>query len=436
MANNKHLTLEDRTTIEAMLSEKASFNSIAKALDKHPTTISKEVRNRLTYVQSGSIHKKYNSCVHRYDCTKENICLKCESVQKYSFCRNCPTCNKSCPDFEKYECKKLLKPPYVCNGCREKSSCCLEKRIYKAKDAHKEYRYVLSELRSGTVFSEEELLYFDSVITPLVQQKQSPHHICVTNKDSLMVSERTIYRMIDSQLISAKNIDLPRKVRYRIRKKTVPMKVDKGCRIGRNYMDYINYIDENPDVPVVELDTVEGKQNTPVLLTIHFVKAEFMLAYIRDRNDSQSVIDIFENLYSVLGEDNFKAIFKVCLADNGSEFSNPSAIEFDSLSQQRTRIFYCNPNAPQQKGSAERNHEFIRYFIPKGTDMTAFSQSDISLMMDHINSYSRESLGNKCPYDMFEFMYGSEILRLLSCNKIPPQNVTLSKAVFNGGGND
>ena len=34
-------------------------------------------------------------------------------------------------------------------------------------------------------------------------------------------------------------------------------------------------------------------------------------------------------------------------------------------------------------------------------------------MMDHINSYSRESLGNKCPYDVFSFLYGQEILDLL-----------------------
>ena len=33
----------------------------------------------------------------------------------------------------------------------------------------------------------------------------------------------------------------------------------------------------------------------------------------------------------------------------------------------------------------------------------------ICLMMDHINSYSRESLGNKCPYDVFSFLYGQEM---------------------------
>jgi len=71
-------------------------------------------------------------------------------------------------------------------------------------------------------------------------------------------------------------------------------------------------------------------------------------------------------------------------------------------------------------------------FIPKGTDIGNYSQNDINLMMNHINSYSWESLGDKCPYDTFAFMYGEDVLSILSCNKIPPQEVTLSKSVFNG----
>lgn len=230
------------------------------------------------------------------------------------------------------------------------------------------------------------------------------------------------------------NMDLPRKIRYRARKKTVPLKVDKACRIGRGYNDFLSFMGQFPDTPVTELDSVEGSRGGKVLLTLHFVKAELMLAFLRDHNDSQSVIDIFERLYLELRPDRFMEIFKVCLADNGPEFSNPKAIEFDRQGNQRTHLFYCDPNAPYQKGSAERNHEFIRCFIPKGCDFSAYSQADISLMMDHINSYTRKSLGGKCPYDMFRFLYGQEILDLLECHKIPPQDVTLNRSIFHKEG--
>ena len=102
----------------------------------------------------------------------------------------------------------------------------------------------------------------------------------------------------------------------------------------------------------------------------------------------------------------------------------------------RTRMFYCDPQAFYQKGSAERNHEFIRMFIPKRKSLDNFTQSDISLMMDHINSYTRESLGNKSPYDMFEFLYGKEALDLLGCHRISPNDVTLNRSIFRKESND
>ena len=143
------------------------------------------------------------------------------------------------------------------------------------------------------------------------------------------------------------------------------------------------------------------------------------------------MIAVFDQLYEKLGHKNFTRIFQLCLTDNGSEFSNPAAIEYNDKGERRTRLFYCDPSAPYQKGSAERNHVFIRMFIPKGTDFSAYSQSQISLMMDHINSYGRESLGNRSPYEMFAFLYGQEVLDLLECHKIPSGNVTLNKSVFN-----
>lgn len=94
-----------------------------------------------------------------------------------------------------------------------------------------------------------------------------------------MVSERTIYRFVDSRIFSAMNLDLPRKVRYSARKKAVHVKVDKACRINRTYEDFKTFMHSHPDYPLVELDSVEGKRGSKVLLTIHFVKAEFMLAF-------------------------------------------------------------------------------------------------------------------------------------------------------------
>lgn len=430
MANNKHLTIYDRTIIEDGLKKNYSFSKIASLLDKSISTISKEVRLHSKSIRTGGFRTQYNACSHRSTCEKKNICFVCHSSRHYKFCKSCSMCNSFCPDFDKVSCRKLSKPPYTCNGCSNRPHCTLEKCFYSATEAHDSYKSLLSECRSGLSFSEADLKHFDETITPLIKQGQSPHHICLTQRDSIMVSERTIYRLIDARLISAMNIDLPRKVRFKPRKNPVHLKVDKACRIGRDYSCFLDLMKSNPDLPVTQLDSVEGKKGGKVLLTIHFVKSELMLAFIRDYNDSKSVTDIFNYIYDTIGHELFSKIFQVCLADNGSEFSNPSAIEFTSDGIKRASVFYCNPSAPYQKGSAERNHEFIRYFIPKGIDLEPYNQQDISLMMNHINSYARPSLADKTPYDMFAFMYGQEILDLLGCHLIPPQEVTLNKSIF------
>ena len=430
MANNKHLTFDNRNTIESMLKHKTTFAKIAKAIDKDPSTISKEIRLHCYSKRTGGKYINYNACSLRSTCDKSRICRNCHSYRKYKLCRSCSMCNKFCKDFQPISCQKLTKPPYVCNACSFCDHCTLEKRFYSAQLAQESYRKSLSESRSGISLSESEIKYLDELVTPLIQKQQSPHNICVNNKDSIMVSERTLYRLIDARVLSAMNLDLPRKVRFSARKNKVHVKVDKKCRIGRDFDCYKTYMEEHPDTLTVQLDSVEGIRGGKVLLTIHFVKAEFMLAFIRDHNDSKSVINIFNYLYEILGSELFRTLFQLCLADNGSEFSNPTAIEYDGKETQRTRIFYCNPSAPYQKGAAERNHEFIRYFIPKGTDLANYTQADISLMMDHINSYGRPSLGNKSPYDMFAFLYGEDVLRILECHKIRPNDVTLNKSIF------
>ena len=126
----------------------------------------------------------------------------------------------------------------------------------------------------------------------------------------------------------------------------------------------------------------------------------------------------------------YKRLFKLILTDNGSEFSNPTAIEYDKNRKLITKIFYCDPNASFQKGCCENNHEFIRRIISNGVDLGNYSQEQISLMMSHINSYARKSLGAKTPFDVFAFTYGEDTLKKFNITKIPPDDVKLKPSLL------
>ena len=136
-----------------------------------------------------------------------------------------------------------------------------------------------------------------------------------------------MYNNVDAQLFDIRNIDLPRKVKYRPRYKQPEFKVDKGCRIGRNYADFQKLLESNPETTIVQMDSVIGRVGGKCLLPIQFVETSFMLAFLRDANTSASVIQIINLLDQTLGSKTFDRLFPVILTDNGSEFSNPKAIE-------------------------------------------------------------------------------------------------------------
>ena len=358
MGTFKQFSLEERITIQSELNSRKSFKTIAEQLNKAPSSISREVRRHIEQKESGSYGRQFNDCINRSSCTLENVCQGAFPCSR-KLCRNCKKCKDFCSFYSKEICQKLGTPPYVCNGCEKRLKCTLEKSLYKAVTAEETAKLLLRESRSGISVAEDEIQRIDGIVTPLVMQGQSIHHICCSNKDSIMLSERTIYNYVNDRVFTAKNIDLPRKVRYRPRKKAnTRIKVDKTCGVGRGYNDFLAFMESTEQSAVVQMDTVIGRQGGKILLTLSFVSSSFMLAFLRDANTSKSVTDIFQMLWEVLGKEHFIELFPVILTDNGSEFTNPAAIEFRpevEENNRRTHLFYCNPSSPFEKGAIGRH---------------------------------------------------------------------------------
>ena len=427
----KHLTLDDRITIQKCLKDKCTFAEIAEAIGKDPSTISKEIRGHRIEKETGTRSRPFNPCMGRTDCIiQRKACAVCYETYNWNnrdcYCALCGKCNESCPDFIEEKCKALSKPPYVCNGCKKVRSCTLRKQVYDAKEAQKAYETNRSDSRIGIDLTPEELQRLDDIITPLIRQGQSIHQICVNNADDIMCDERSIYNYVDAGILSVGNIDLPRKVRYRKRRKKKVVHIDKLCHVGRTYEDFQKFMEKYPDLNVVEMDSVEGTRDSlKVLLTLFFRDCSLMLAFLREANTARSVTDIFNALYDKMGRETFMKLFPVILTDRGSEFTDPAAIEFDKDGNRRTYVFYCDPQRSSQKGSIEVTHEFIRRILPKGTSFKDLTQNQVDLMMSHINSYSRKKLNDRSAYQLFSFFYGKDTLDNLSIQSIDANEITL-----------
>ena len=80
---SKFFTYEERLTLQKDLKENKSLKSIAKELDKNPTTISREIKKYSSEVATGYPGYPYNTCKNRLSCRKKNICGK-ECTKKIS----------------------------------------------------------------------------------------------------------------------------------------------------------------------------------------------------------------------------------------------------------------------------------------------------------------------------------------------------------------
>ena len=430
MSKSKHLTLSQRITIELGLNHNRSFKSIAAELNKDPSTISKEVRNHRQKVRSGAFGRSHNSCVHRFSCTYSSVCSKPNCYKNY--CRTCSYCNNSCSFYTEDICQTLSLPPYVCNGCNQRTRCSLFKFEYRAEASQKQYQLSLSSSRSGCSLSEQQLSRIDQVLTPLLKQGHSPYHIWTNNKDQLMIDSRTLYNYINKGYLDSIHLDLPKALRYRPRQGKKGFKIDKKCRVGRTFDDFHLYMSQNHEPHYVEMDTMVGSPGGKVLLTITFPLCSFMIAFLREANDSQSVISIFNELYVRLGHTLFTQLFPVILTDNGSKFSNPSAIEFvdSDCTIRRTRLFYSRSSTSSDKPHIERNHIEFRRICPKQTSVDNFTQDTVNLIFSHINSYARKKLNNKSPLMLFSHLFGDNLHLVFGITEIQPNNVILNPSLI------
>lgn len=437
--DHKHLSTSQRIHIEKGLNDGLSFAAIARKLDKHPSTIAKEVKKYRTLQPREKDPKKPARCALFKECTLRFLCDKKDCVK---MCKSCydvklqvSKCSYLCSEYREPQCASISKAPFVCNHCARQRTCNKEKAYYIAQNADQSSQELLVSCRQGINQAPADIAMLDTLISPLLAQGQSLAHIYAFHGHEIPCSRKTLYNYIDQGVFTAKNIDLRRKVRYKCRPRKTGTRVSlaaKEFRIGRTYENFQKFIQENPDIPVVELDTVEGGRDnsTQAFLTIFFRNCSLMLIFVLQEKSQDQVIKVFDYLTEKLGIKVFQELFPVILTDNGVEFQFPERLECDKNGEIRTKIFYCNPNSSWQKGRIEKNHEYIRYVIPKSQSLDHYKQRDACVLMNHINSEARDSLNGCTPFRLSKMLLNNRLHRLLCLQEIPGDQVHLKPSLL------
>ena len=308
--SHSQLDLNERIAIEAGLCAGKSFKQIAACIHRDPTTVASEVRRNRERIPGRFFLN--NDCRYARYCKKTGICSDphCDTL-----CVRCRSydCRDGCKNYRPYSCARLELPPYVCNSCGERRKCFKERFLYSAKLAQSMADERRSDSRKGMRLTEEELALLNKILLAGIEKGQPLAHIYAEHKHEISVGLRSIYRYIDAGQLKVKSIDLRRKVRYRKRKKKEESKQKKlpKYREGRTYLDFEKFMLDNPNCPVVQMDTVKGKREKgQALLTMLLLKYDILLIFLLPDLSADSAINVFDFLTSILGLDVFSACFR------------------------------------------------------------------------------------------------------------------------------
>jgi IS30 family transposase len=389
---HKHLTLEEREEIQECLAKGICFKAIAARIGKDPTTVSKEVKKHITVITP--------------------------NVQRF---------NIDGTPIENTICSKLIKAPFVCNGCKNhRRQCAFTKHVYYAKEAQKEYEALLVEAREGIPLNKSDFYEMDRIVSGGMKKGQHIYHILQSN--SLNVSLPTVYRHLHKGWLSASKFDAPRILKFKARKQHRPDSVPKAIKAGRTYTDFLAFTEENSMTSWVEMDTVIGRIGGKVIMTFDFTFCNFMFGLLLD---NKTAVEASEKIRALKGHFarhklRFGDIFPLLLTDNGGEFANISAFMADLYGEIETELFFCDPMRSCQKPNVEKNHTLFRDIVPKGESFDCFSQDTVNLIFSHVNSVKRKALNGKSSYEMFVFTYDRHVADILGISEIPANQVIQS----------
>ena len=387
----KHLTNDNRQDIQDGLNAGCSFKQIARRIGKDPTTISKEVKKHMEIRPAKD---------------DPNVSTPCE---------------------------KLLKAPFVCNGCKKIHYCRKERRVYSARKAQQEYKELLSEARTGIILTKEEFYKEDKLLSDAVKGGQHIYH--ATKALNLNTPVSSIYRYINKGYMSCSRIDLPRAVKFKPRKvKNTEPRLTPTQKKDRTYDKFLEYCAAEEITSWVEMDTVIGRPGGKTLMTFDFTICNFMFGLLLEDKTAAEATAAIEGLKDRLGRSGFSfgELIPLLLTDNGSEFNNIAAFENTLDGKKETMLFFAKAYCSSDKPKVEKNHTLVREILPKGTSFDRLNQDDINLVMSHVNGVIRKGLHGKSSYDVFISLFSSTLASIFGVSYVAPLDVKQNPDLLKG----
>jgi IS30 family transposase len=142
-----------------------------------------------------------------------------------------------------------------------------------------------------------------------------------------------------------------------------------------------------------EGDFIKGAHNlSSVGVLVERVTRLVLLAKMADATAASALSGFSQQLNSVA-----QPLRQTLTYDQGKEMARHA-----ELSQATgVRVYFCDPHSPWQRGTCENTNGLLRQYLPKGSDLSVYSQVELDAIADRLNNRPRQSLQWHSPLEVF-----------------------------------
>ncbi len=171
-------------------------------------------------------------------------------------------------------------------------------------------------------------------------------------------------------------------------------------RHQRAFLDAMTLIDHRPDEVAERIvpghwegDLIKGAMNRSRVATLVERTTLFVALVKLDDGRAETTANGFASILN-----RFQSPMRLSLTyDQGREMARHQSL----TEQTGVKVYFAHPHSPWERGINENTNGLLRQYLPKGKDLSVFSQKQLDEIAMEINARPRKTLAWKAPAELF-----------------------------------
>jgi IS30 family transposase len=220
---------------------------------------------------------------------------------------------------------------------------------------------------------------------------------CHPNDEALQVSHETIYRSLFIQARGALKKELLAHLR-RTRGTRRSRHHTQKTGIHGQIIGAVSIRERPPEVEDRALpghwegDLLFGSKNSQIATLVERHSRYMMLAKVGKKNTETVVNALIKHARKLPAE-----LYRSLTWDRGKEMADHRRFTLAT----DVKVYFCDPRSPWQRGSNENANGLLRQYLPKGVDLSEYSQAKLNAIARRLNERPRKTLQYETPAQRF-----------------------------------